>query len=237
METGAEQCFALVPLLMAYPCCCCAMPGTICQLCGSCFCAACAHVCEREQSHEEDDGEDDVAQVVASTGGSEDNYLDQNLVFSQLRKLQMGSSWTQYEDSLWLRCHRLPELNVCYIVDDQNSARRFGSLLGDWRNVMDKMCWHHAGIVVFNVSRRKAYVVEAGAAPKPTVALQALRYLRQMPTSLGIVMEGEDEDMLVAHLEGWWRPDESNPVKRSIVRDKLIMAIVRLNKRVEFYWP
>ncbi len=98
------------------------------------------------------------------------------------------------------------------------------------------MCWHHSAIVVFNLSRRKAYVLEAGVTPKPTVALQALRFLRQVPTSLGFIVEGDDDDMAVSHLEGWWRPDESSPVKNTIVRDKLVIGTARLNKRVEFWW-
>ncbi len=238
MEAGGEPACLLMPLFMAYPCCRCAMPGTVCQLCGCCFCSTCDHECDRADTppDEEEEVVDDVA--APSTGGSEDCCLiDQSVAFNRLQKLlETPSEWVEYETMLWLRCHSLPEVNACYLVDEQGDARRFGSQLGDWCKVMGKVCWHRTGIVVFNLSRRKAYIVEAGATPKPTVALQALRYLRQIPTSLGFIVEGEDDDMVVTLLEGWWRPDESKPVKRTIVRDKLTMTTVRVNRRVDFWW-
>ncbi len=93
MEAAMEPCVAPMPICLAFPCCCCALPGTICQLCGYCFCNSCSHACDREPPVEED-VEDEI---VACTCGSDDDYFDQNIVFNKLKKLLTERGWTQYE--------------------------------------------------------------------------------------------------------------------------------------------
>ena len=225
---------ALMPLFMAYPCCCCAMPGVICQRCSFCFCASCDHSCDRVCSTPPSELEDEP---VAGTGASEDGSLDQSACYAQLRALiDDPGQWVRLEDSLWVRSQVMPEINICYVIDD-GTAHRFGSSMGDWRKVCEKMSWHNAGFVLVNLAHRKAYLLEAGRPHSSTPIKQALRYLRKTPTSLGFILQGDDDDMIVTYLEAWWRPDESKPVSKSVVRDKLTMTTLRVHTRIEHWWP
>ena len=71
--------------------------------------------------------------------------------------------------------------------------------------------------------------------PKQVDVKQGLRYMREH-RSVGILAKKDKEDNTeYAHLEVTWDPSNETFAKRAFVRDKVTMAIVRLNRHVEFW--
>ena len=170
-----------------------------------------------------------------TTGGTEDNQLNDDAVYSIMASILVATDhWQWVEDSLYIRVHLLPELGVCYITDDECSTRPLGAL-SDFIRIGDVLSYHHAALVLFNLADLKTFILENGKQPYRAAPKSALRFLRSSPTGLGVLMSGE-EVRAFAYLEAWWSVDETRPLKKNIVRDRMTMAVIRSNNHVEYWW-
>ena len=237
---GAMIC---MPVIFAYPCGCCGNPGQLCPTCPGAFCSGCAHGCDGLQGDYDDSpwGSDiEMAPPPGETGGSgETDFHQTTTKYADLVPSYLNpNAWTLVEEGLFIRCQMLTELNTCYIHDGEvDDSRRFGSIR-DWRRVGDFMAWHHPVIVLVNAVVQKTMVFEVGRAPAARDLKQALRELRANPNWLGFICHGEEHEPSFLHMEVWWMPEESKvSVKRCIVRDKLLRAVLKMNKSVSFWRP
>ena len=83
-----------------------------------------------------------------TTGGTEDNQLNDNAAYSLLESLfAFTNQWNLVEDSLCLRSHIMPELGACYVTDDECNARQIGSL-SDWIRIGEVLSYQHAALAV-----------------------------------------------------------------------------------------
>jgi hypothetical protein len=232
LKSKMEGQLALMPVLLAVPCNQCSQPGNLCKLCGMHYCGSCEHNCdayyEDSPGVSEDDDDDNLA-VIGETGGSRGG--PPSTLYDKLRELseRKPDTWIFIEDSLYVRIQSLPEVNTCYIVDEEGRANKFGSL-GDWRSVYQFMSWHHAGFVIINTDQKKCYLLEPGKNIATVDIKFALRWLRFIPTALGYVINGDEES--IAYLEVSWSRNDEKPMKRCLARDKLVMAIIRTNAHV-----
>jgi len=175
---------------------------------------------------------------LGSTGGSEED-AHKSANYTDLASAYLNPNvWTKIEEGLFVRCQILCELNTCYIHDgDEEEPRRFGSMR-DWRRVGDFMAWHHPTIVLVNAQVKKTYVFEVNRPPAVKESKLALRELRSNPTWLGFVCHGDENEPCFVHIEVWWSPEENKVVsRRCIVRDKLLRAVLKMNKSVSFWRP
>ena len=171
-----------------------------------------------------------------STGGTEDKLLNDNAVYSTLASLLVSTDhWKWVEDSLYIRSHLLPELGVCYITDVECNTRQLGTALSDFIRIFDVLSYRHAALVLFNLADQKTFILENGKQPYRAAPTYGLRFLRSSPTALGVLMSGEDVHTF-AYIEAWWSVDEMRPLKKSIVRDRMTMAVIRSNSHVEYWW-
>ena len=171
-----------------------------------------------------------------ATGGSEDNELKDNSVYKLLAALfTTPNQWSCVEDGLYIRSQLLPELGVCYITDEECNTRPLGAL-SDWIKIAQVLAHQHAAIVVFHLTERTTFVLEAGKDACRKDPKSALRCLSSCCTSLGFLIEGYDV-YAFAHLEAWWSTDEMKPCMKPSVSDKVAMAVVRSNTHVEYWWP
>ena len=230
-----------MPICFAYPCCLCGLPGHLCPHCTGSFCSGCGHVCdvatrEYEDSPWESDAE--ASPRLGETGGSGGDARKAadytNLASGYLN----ASVWTKIEEGLFVRCQTLCELNTCYIHDgDADEPRRFGSMR-DWRRVGDFMAWHHPTLVLVNAQVKKTFVFEANCSPAIKELKLALRELRSNPSWLGFVCHGDENEPCFLHMEVWWSAEDHKAVaRRCIVRDKLLRAVLKMNKSVSFWRP
>ena len=222
----------LVPVYFAYPCQNCDGPGDVCHHCGGICCIQCSQNCATQLQ--------DSPRVVESTppgttGGTEDNQLNENAVYSTLASLLVATDhWKCVEDSLYIRSHLLPELGVCYITDDECNTRPIGAV-SDFIRIGDVLSYQHAALVLFNLVDQNTFIIENGKQPYRAAAKSALRFLRASPTGLGVLMGGEEVHVF-AHIDVWWSVDEMRPLKKNIVRDRMAMAVIRSNNHVEYWW-
>ena len=223
----------LLPVYFAFPCQTCDSPGGACQHCGGICCVRCSQSCAAQPQAGQQDSPRAVDSIQnGTTGGTEDNQLNDNAVYSILATAT--DHWDWVEDSLYIRVHLLPELGVCYITDDECSTRPLGAL-SDFIRIGDVLSYHHAALALFNVADQKTFILENGKQPYRTTPKQALRFLRQTPTGLGVLMSGE-EVRVFAYIEACWSLDEMRPLKKNIVRDRMAMAVIRSNNHVEYWW-
>ena len=170
-----------------------------------------------------------------TTGGTEDNQLNDNAVYSTLASLLVfADHWKWVEDSLYIRSHLLPELGVCYITDDECNTRPLGDL-SDFIRIGDVLSYQHAALVLFNLVDQKTFILENGKQPYRAAPKSALRFLRASPTGLGVLMSGEEVRVL-AYIEARWSVGEMRHLEKNIVRDWMAMAVIRSNNRVEYWW-
>ena len=130
-----------MPVVFAYPCCSCGLPGQICPGCSGSFCSGCAHVCDAQGEYEDSPWASEAETLpLGETGGSGEIDTSKAANYADLASAYLNPGiWTQIEDGLFLRCQTLAELNTCYIHDaDGEDSRRFGSMR-DWRRVADFM--------------------------------------------------------------------------------------------------
>ena len=226
-----------VPVYFALPCQTCEAPGSACQHCGGICCLQCSQTCATQLQG----GSHDSPRLVDSTppgttGGTEDNQLNDNTVYSLLDSLfVLTNHWALVEDSLYMRSQPLPELGVCYITDDECNTRPLGTL-SDFIRIGDVLSYQHAALVLFNLADQKTFILESGKQPYRAAPKSALRFLRSSPTGLGVLMSGE-EVRSFAYIEAWWSADGTRPLKKNIVRDRMTMAVIRSNNHVEYWWP
>jgi len=175
---------------------------------------------------------------LGETGGSGEVDAGKAANYADLASAYLNPGvWMQIEEGLFLRCQTLAELNTCYIHDgDGDDSRRFGSMR-DWRRVADFMAWHHPTIVLMHATVKKTYVFQVGCSPVVKELKPALRELRSNPAWLAFICHGEESEPCFVHVEIWWKPEEKAFVKRCIVRDKLLRAVLKLNKSVSFWRP
>ena len=232
MEQFVLEPVALLAVFYAVPCVTCGLPGQMCVDCGEYSCGFCVHTCAALDYFETPKIAEEL-EPVGETGGSGD-IENRHALYSELKALfDKPNYWTPFEDCLWLRISFLKEINVCYIIDDDGEATRFGTL-GDWRRVSNYMSWYNSAFVLVNLNEKKTILIETGFKPISKDLIQGLRYMRNTPTSIGIIVHGE-ENPRWAHLEACWDPGEKFSDRRAIVRDKLTMAILNVNKHVE-HW-
>ena len=228
-----------MPLVFAYPCCSCGLPGQLCPGCSASFCSGCAHVCEAQGDYEDSPWASEAETLpLGETGGSGEMDASKAANYADLASAYLNPGvWTQIEEGLCLRCQTLAELNTCYIHDgDGDDSRRFGSMR-DWRRVADFMAWHHPTIVLMHATVKKTYIFQVGCSPVVKELKPALRELRSNPAWLAFICHGEESEPCFVHVEIWWKPEEKAFVKRCIVRDKLLRAVLKLNKSVSFWRP
>ena len=196
----------------------------------------CSMTCANQLKTEAHDSPRAVEAVPDCTGGTEDNELKDNAVYSYMEYLfKVSNHWRFVEEGLYIRSQPLPELGICYINDDEGDIRQFGTL-SDWIRVGEILSYHHEAIVVFNLAEKKTFILENGKQPSRAAPKSALRFLRSSPTGIGLLVSG-DEAQAFAHIEAWWSVDELKPLKKHIVRDKVVMAVIRSNTHVEYWWP
>ena len=137
-----------MPLVFAYPCCSCGLPGQLCPGCSASFCSGCAHVCDAQDYEDSPWASEAETLPLGETGGSGEMDASKAANYADLASAYLNPGvWTQIEEGLFLRGQSLAELNTCYIHDgDGDDSRRFGSMR-DWRRVADFMAWHHPTIV------------------------------------------------------------------------------------------
>ena len=100
------------------------------------------------------------------------------------------------------------------------------------------MAWHHPTIVLVNAQVKKTSVFEVNRSPAIKELKLALRELRANPSWLGFVCHGDESEPCFFHMEVWWSPEEHKAVsRRCIVRDKLLRAVLKMNKSVSFWRP
>ena len=230
-----------MPVCFASPCCLCGLPGQLCPHCAEAYCSGCGHFCDvppREYEDSQWGSDAEPSPRLGETGGSGEDARKAANYAGLASAYENPSAWTQLEDGLFLRCQTLAELNTCYIHDgDAEEPRRFGSMR-DWRRVGDFMAWHHPTIVLVNAVVKKTFVFEVSRPPAVRDMKLALRELRSNPSWLGFVCHGDETEPCFLHIEVWWSPEEHKAfARRCIVRDKLLRAVLKMNKSVSFWRP
>ncbi len=221
---------ALMPVVFAVPCCCCGAPGQLCQ-CGWYFCSHCSHECrtaaEYEDSVQEDTQEPDDS--MGSTGSTSDTDMDFKDYATIASMCQNDEVWSKFQDGLYVKTFLLPEISACSVIE-KSISRHFGRL-GDWVKAVEYMSWDKKTFVVINVSHRKSYVIDVGQKPVNNSCQQALRYLHSNTDTMGFVVDGDT----IVHLDVCTQ-NYGKITDRRAGREKLLMAAINTNDRIEFAW-
>ena len=213
-----------LPLYVCVPACPhCGAHGDLC--CCAVDCDPNDIICECSQEEQPKD-------VVGETGGS----LEIHTEITDFDLNNICEEWIMLEECLWVRVNMLRELNACWITGEDGNSRKFGTL-SDWRGVANFMVWHYSCFVIVNASKMKTFVLEHGDNKAITMGVkQGFRHMRNHASSIGVILFGDDDDNIEwGHVEVCWNPNESVFDKRAFVRDKLTMAVIRLNRHVEFW--
>ena len=95
--------------------------------------------------------------------------------------------------------------------------------------------WHHEAFVIINLVEKKTFLLSHAQKLTTLNVKEGLNYLRSSSTSLGFIVHGDDQPRF-AFVEASSSCQDIQNFKRFLARDKLTMAILRVNKHVEHWW-
>lgn len=144
------------------------------------------------------------------------------------------NEWNCVEDGFYMRSHCVPELDICYIEEEDSRVRPMGSV-EDWVRVGRMLARYHAALVVFQLTGEHAVIYENKKQPQVVAAKKALQFLRNCPTGLGLLMcVGRTHKFF--YIEAWQQTVRTKRLKTNTVIERVAIAIVRGHPRVGFFW-
>lgn len=218
------------PVLLIPACPTCSSQGHFCNCFSNTLGESFVGELPPEQEEGIDEEEKECELLIPETGGC--NSINRSDAYIQLKILD-ECQWTQFEESLYCRCTELELLNVCWILDANENARAFG-IPGDWIKISDLISWQCGSFVVVNVNEKTTTILEQGRNPRSKDLKQGLRYMRDH-ASVGILAKMDKEENIEwSQLEVCWDPNKFVE-RRAFVRDKILIAVLQLNRRVQFW--